>query len=258
MGDSNNDVKRSQNRLLNMAKTIAGIMERNQIPYSMVYGSFLGAVRHKGFIPWDDDFDFCIFDEYYDDVIKCLKEELPDDLFLEYDETEPLYFHAWPHVKDLRTETACSKYPQDNAYAHKGLSVDLYRFKKVRLADVTDEVIFQGHQYMERRRSKGLISDSDYNRFAARFEAMHNWFKNMYPNETEDSVKREVYANVYTSLFSVDVDDMFPLVKYKFEDTCFYGPNNADKILKHWYGDYMKLPPEEKRISHFDYVKFLQ
>jgi lipopolysaccharide cholinephosphotransferase len=80
----------------------------------------------------------------------------------------------------------------------------------------------------------------------------------LHPNETEESLMREVYANIYTSLWSMELDDLFPLKKYKFEDSEFYGPKNGDKILRHWYGDkYMELPPEDKRVAHFDSVKFI-
>lgn len=92
-------------------------------------GPFWG-VRHKGFIPWDDDFDFYLFDESYDDALKVLKQNLPNNMFLEYFDTEPLYFHAWAHVKDLYTECDCQQFPQDGAYAHHGVSIDLYRTKK--------------------------------------------------------------------------------------------------------------------------------
>ena len=56
------EVKRVQETLLKMAKTIAGILEANDIPYMIAFGTLLGAVRHIVFIPWDDDFEFYLFD----------------------------------------------------------------------------------------------------------------------------------------------------------------------------------------------------
>ena len=52
--------------------------------------------------------------------------------------------------------------------------------------------------------------------------------------------------------------DIFPLVKYDFDGTYFWGPNNADVLLKRCYGDYMQFPPEDKRKPHYSSVKFLE
>ena len=54
------------------------------------------------------------------------------------------------------------------------------------------------------------------------------------------------------------IDEMFPLKKYKFEDTEFYGPQKAEALLSRCYGDYMQLPPIEKRKPHYSNVKFLK
>ena len=68
-------LKKVQGRLLEMAKSICSILEKNDIPYMLAVGTLLGAVRHQGFIPWDDDFDIFIFDDVYEDAIKCLRKE---------------------------------------------------------------------------------------------------------------------------------------------------------------------------------------
>ena len=127
------EVKRVQETLLKMAKTIAGILEANDVPYMIAFGTLLGAVRHKGFIPWDDDFDFYLFDESYDKAIEILRDNLPKDMFLEDEKSEPLFFHAWAHVKDVYSIAECQEYPQDSLYQHKGISVDIYRTKKMPL-----------------------------------------------------------------------------------------------------------------------------
>ena len=80
------DVPRVQKVLFNMAVAIRDILEKNAIPYMLAYGTLLGAVRHKGFIPWDDDFDFYLFGDSYEKAIRCLRDELPADYFVE-DET---------------------------------------------------------------------------------------------------------------------------------------------------------------------------
>ncbi len=253
----NQNVKKSQDRLLAIANIIADIFERHDIPHSIVYGTLLGVVRHKGFIPWDDDFDFCVFEEAYDDAQRCLELELPKDLFLENEKTEPKYFHSWSHVKDLKSEAFSQKYPHDNAYAHNGLSIDLYKMKRVRLGDIPSCVLEQRKIYINRRKELGLIDTKELEIREKRLDQITLAFNRLYPNETEESLQREVYANIYTSLWSMELDDLFPLQKYKFENSDFFGPKNADKILRHWYGDYMQIPPIEMQVSHFDSVIFL-
>ena len=96
----NMEIALVQNRLLQMGKTVCNLLEENGVPYMIAFGTLLGAVRHEGFIPWDDDFDLFLFDDSYGKAIEVLRDNLPDDMFLEDENSEPLYFHAWAHVKD--------------------------------------------------------------------------------------------------------------------------------------------------------------
>ena len=66
-------------RVLAIAKEFDKICTRHQIPYYMLGGTMLGAIRHKGFIPWDDDMDFGVPIAYYDQLEEILKEELPSN-----------------------------------------------------------------------------------------------------------------------------------------------------------------------------------
>ena len=128
---SKDDLKKVQNRLLEMAIAVRDILEENQVPYFITYGTLLGAVRHNGFIPWDDDFDFYLFDDSYDRAMTVLRNELPADMFLENWDSEPLYYHDWAHVKDLGSIVDYSLFPGDGCYSHKGVSIDLYRTTKI-------------------------------------------------------------------------------------------------------------------------------
>ena len=80
----NFDIKRVQDRLLEIAKRTAAILEKHDIPYQIAFGTLLGAVRHGGFIPWDDDFDFFLFDDSYEKAMEVLAQELPSDLTIPY------------------------------------------------------------------------------------------------------------------------------------------------------------------------------
>ena len=77
------DIVKTHKRLLAMAQEIKKIFEKNNVTYSITFGTLIGAVRHQGFIPWDDDFDFIIFKDEYTKAIDALRDNLPSDFFLE-------------------------------------------------------------------------------------------------------------------------------------------------------------------------------
>jgi lipopolysaccharide cholinephosphotransferase len=246
------DLKRLQNTLLSMAKETAKILERHEIPYMLAYGTLLGAVRHKGFIPWDDDFDFYLFDETYEKAMEFLRAELPHDMFLEDEISEPLYFHGYAHVKDLNSQVISELFPQDNSYSHKGIFLDLYRTKKMKKSAIENFRNEENKAYIERRWSKGLMTESEYERR----------IKNLLYDERNAKISFTVEdADVWGIITAYKIrwfeqSDVFPLKKYVFEDYEFYGPNDADSLLRKIYGDYMTLPPVEERRIHYSEIKF--
>lgn len=249
------DVKKVQVRLLEMAKAIRDILEKNNIPYFITYGTLLGAVRHKGFIPWDDDFDFYLFDDSYDKALEILRKELPNDLFLEYWETEPKYFHGWAHVKDVNSITECELFPDDGKYTHKGISVDLYRTKRIFEEEEKKFRLSEHIAYLNRKHNVGFMSDAAFsekvNELTQKLAVENRRLSELFYHG------KEVYAFFIIYNDRLFIDEMFPLKKYQFEDTEFYGPQNAHALLSRCYGNYMELPPVEKRHPHYSSVKFL-
>lgn len=249
------DVKRVQNRLLEMAKAIKNILESHDIPYFITYGTLLGAVRHQGFIPWDDDFDFYLFDDTYDKAIDLLRKELPLDMFVEDAQSEKLFFHGWAHIKDTNSIAECDLFPQDGFYEHKGISVDLYRTKKIFEAEEKVYRLTQHTEYLDRRFNVGLLTPEEYE---SRKKEVSDKLETeiLVLNNIEDKGK-SMYA---FSLFYDDrlfVDELFPLKRYQFEDTDFLGPCDAGALLTRCYHNYMELPPEDKRHPHYSSVRFL-
>lgn len=243
------EIKRIQNRLLEMAKITAAILEQNNIPYELAFGSLLGAVRHNGFIPWDDDFDFLLFDDTYEKAMDVLRNCLPCDIFLENEKTEPAYFHDWAHIKDVNSICEYRQYPRDAAYIHKGLSIDLYKAKKLKETEFAQFRYASAIRYIDRIKKLGLISKNEYDERKTLYAERRNKDK-----ISSDRLMLAVPLNNGTHVY----DDVFPLKLYKFEDTEFYGPNNADAVLRMIYGDYMVLPHESDRVSHYTSVKFIK
>jgi len=243
----NFDIKRVQDRLLEIAKRTATILEKHDIPYQIAFGTLLGAIRHGGFIPWDDDFDFFLFEESYEKAMDVLAQELPSDMFLENEKSEPKYFHGWAHVKDVNSECQCDLYPHDSLYAHKGVSVDLYKMTKIHERDFAQFRLDNAIAYIERRKQLGFITEED-------FEKRKKLYAERLLSEKCDSDK--VILAYPFDHGKQNYEDVFPLKKYTFCGVEFLGPNNYESILTSEYGDYMQLPPEEDRHPHFSSVTF--
>lgn len=246
-------LNRVQLTLLDMAKETARILEKHSIPYMLAFGSLLGAVRHKGFIPWDEDIDFFLVDDSYDAAKDYLRNELPSKYFLEDEKSEPKYFHSYAHVKDLNSIVTHVLYPHDDCYEHKGLSLDLYLLHKIELRNLWPFINNENRRYINRRKEVGLMSNEEYDSRLKKIEEAEMEAKKnpIISNETIYAYPTPHKCN------HLPEDVIFPLKIYDFEDTCFYGMNNADWYLTAIYGDYMKLPAEDERVGGHDFVRFL-
>lgn len=249
---NNLDIKRVQDRLLKMGIEITGILEKHNIPYMLSFGTLLGAVRHKGFIPWDDDFDLIIFEEKYDEAMEYLRSELSEELFLEDEKSEPLYFHAWAHVKDKKTRAYSGAFPHDNLYEHKGLSVDLYKTCKVKKSNLFAFLNEENEKYIQRRKNKDTISADEYDR------RMANLLKEKGKSNPYEDDEEAVYAlfTQYSRKY-MNIADVIPQKRYSFAGYEFWGPGNGEKLLTEMYGDFMKLPAAENRKNHYTMVDFI-
>jgi len=247
----NKEIKRVQDRLLKMALVIRDIMEAAEVRYFITAGTILGAVRHNGFIPWDDDFDFYVYAEDYESCMSALAKNLPSWMFLEDEQTEPLYFHAWAHVKDLFTVTECHISPQDGIYAHKGLSIDLYKATFVQENDFESFRINEHEKYEKRRFELGLIDEMTFRNKLSEIERSRK-------NLTESNSEELVLGYIASYKGIIRKDEIEPLNRYYFEGEEFFGPRDYNSYLTHFYGNYMALPTEEKRIPHYSSVIFLE
>ena len=155
------DIKKVQNRILELAVAIRDILEKYNIPYLMTYGTLLGAVRHKGFIPWDDDFDLFIFDEHYDEAITLLKKDLPLDMMIEDKETEPKFFHGWARLKDKNTIVEYALTNDNYLYKNKGLGVDLFRPKRMKEYEEKKYRLEEYLAYLNRKINMGIRSKEE-------------------------------------------------------------------------------------------------
>ena len=249
------EVKECHKYLLDLAKEFHSICVRNNIPYYMLGGTQLGAIRHHGFIPWDDDMDFGVPREHYSVLLKILERELRKDYKVLSVYNSDKYSNGFFKIEDTRTliKEVNSKgmkngvnidiFPIDYTNSKKGVFsknywiVRLYQLETYSFADLEDMGAFRtvlnkvlrilmfwaNNKTIFNFINKHLIlSEGDY------------WVNHYGAYADKEIVKKEIYGK--------------PAL-YKFEDTELYGVERYDDYLNHFYGDYMQ--PPKGNANHF-------
>lgn len=248
---TNEIVTEAHKRLLLVAKEIRDVLKRHDIPYSIFFGTVIGAVRHKGFVPWDLDMDFGLFSDY-DRTISILKKELPSWLVVLDQTTDPNYCASWAKIVDRYSEFHATTFGGDNVYKYKGLHVDLYNIRETTYNQACSYRREEAIAYFDRKLRAGTMSKDDYKNQRARTEGIYN--KEISEREMINPDKPVL---AFLKFFEGEPECIFPLKEYEFEGEYFYGPNDYDKFLKNCYykGDYMLFPPYEKRDMKMDDLK---
>lgn len=249
-------------------KKIKEICEQSNTNYFLIFGTLLGAIRHKGIIPWDDDIDVGMMREDYEKFISyCTKhkeELLPFKLY--HYSTKKDYIYPIARFVDTRYWVDYQDVPDYNL----GLFVDIYPFdgcgnskeersavfRKVRKGIMplislgARSNVLNNHglvNYIVKCILRGLAIVVGQNRLLRIVDKRAK--KYSIPESTY--VNCLVWDNTYADMFPRA--DFMSLTDIQFEDSTFKIPQNYDRILKLEYDDYMQLPPEEDRIGHHFY-----
>ncbi len=249
-------LKDCQIRLLKIAKEFDKICRRHGIKYYIVAGSLLGAVRHKGFIPWDDDMDFCVPIEKYEELIHVLEKELPFPFRV------CRYWNTIGCVTEfakIDDTTTCIDDPRLSLDINEqlGINVDIFplnRFNKDN-SDVKrlKKLLFWKH--------KIYIESSTGEEYKHYVKKILRFICPLSLRQFQDRIYELMMSinegDLLANLFSPYGEKEFmptyyygEPVEYQFEDTKLLGPSKPHEYLTQLYGDYMQLPPKEKRKAH--------
>lgn len=243
-------VEEAHKRILDIAVAVRSVLERHNISYSIFFGTLIGAVRHKGFVPWDMDMDLGVFDNY-DAVVRLLKKELPSWLVVLDKDIDPNYCASWVKIVDRFSEFHATTFGGDNDYMFRGLHVDLYNIKRTTYNGVCSYRKQEALDYYNRKLKAGTITEKECKKLC----------ENVEKNYIVEVSKRKIIQPdkpilAFLKFFEGELGCVFPLKKYEFEGEYFLGPNNHDRFLKSCYykGDYMELPLYEKRDMKMDSI----
>lgn len=241
--------------LLDIAKEFHRICVKHDIPYYMVAGTMLGAVRHKGFIPWDDDMDFGVPREHYERLKSVFQKELSEKYnVFTMDNSESLLINILK-ISDMRTEIF--EIYKENLTERIGVNIDIFPLDSVDKKTCKRKTIqlllrLQGYIFLSiksRTFIKKIIALSlkILRPFLSRNTIINYIEKHLIGKEGRYITN--IYG-AYGARETMAEDVVGNPVLYEFEDTSFYGVANPSAYLSLLYGDYMELPPESKRHLH--------
>lgn len=241
-------LRKHQMRILGILCEVDKICRQHDLKYWLCSGTLLGAVRHGGFIPWDDDIDIEMPMGDYKKFLKIAPSELSGNFVLQTDETDSGYFYTFAKVRDRNSYLADNN-RFDRIFQYRGVFIDIFPLER------TNRL----WQWISRK-SHGLC-----------YHVLRNKRNsdNTCVRQTKFILKVEK-AIIYPILrflsritpntpfcamgvpYSIERKDeyVYPLQEIDFEGHSFLAPGDTDSYLKAEYGDYMKLPAKITPSSH--------
>ena len=262
-------LKEIQQYELNILKFIDEICTKNGIKYYLAYGSLLGAVRHGGFIPWDDDIDIWMTRKDYYKLAKIMKKNNDGRYRIVSNKINPRFRAPLPKIVDSYTvlKQRCGyiegvdlgvyvdlvildgcgdNYKDAAAYYKKANKIH----KKWKYSNQSIFVEYHNKIYCIARALKNLpykiVGYQHYLNKITQFDRQKDFYSSKYVAALDFQVYPLKNSILKRSLFGSGS-------RIQFMDASFMAPDNPDELLKTIYGDYMKLPPKDKQVSHHTY-----
>ena len=253
---------------LDIAKEIKRVCAENEIEYWLDSGTLLGAIRHKGFIPWDDDLDLGMKREHYERFLRIAPQKLGPEYYLQTWESDNEY--GFPFAKVRKNGTVYIESKAQNSKAHNGIYVDIFPYdgygadRKQGLGIDIIKIIMRNKSHVYTWKQAGR---TDYTKL----------IKNIPALLISPFLSRRKLIDKYQELATLfndkPFDYYFPqgisaygkwiipcsavegMIEVPFEDTTFTAPKGFSDYLTYAYGDYMQLPPEDRRENRHQIIE---
>lgn len=252
-----------------LAREVKRICDSHQIRYFMIAGTLLGAVRHKGFIPWDDDMDIGMLREDYTRFIEIAKQELDDRFFLQDPDTDPAY--GLPFAKLLLKDTVMVEQNSCDNQAQKSIYIDIFpldcvpedpkqqkqhnrrtyflrrlllakqRYRVYRPGETVKKLVYLALRFLSLFASRQRICrslDEEIQRYNGQETEQIVNIGGAY-GYNKETLRRQWFDQ------STELD---------FENITLSAPAAYTDYLEYFYGDYMTPPPEDKRFNRHSIV----
>ena len=254
---------------VDIVKEVVRICDKHDLKYYMLGGTMLGAIRHKGFIPWDDDIDLGMPRDDYEKFLELAPQELPEYLKVVNYRNDPNYMYYITRVLDTDTKVIEERIGNDNKYTNA--SIDIFPIDGTPNNALARKIYFFRVLYHRALMSLCYKDSIDRKRKRSKKEKLLLWIMERIPVEKlttpykqkckidkllrSQPVKGAKYIGnimgAYRTREIVPAEFYGEGAMYPFEDIQLRGLSMYDEYLTYTYGDYMQLPPVESRKTHF-------
>lgn len=261
------DFRKLQLLELDLLMELDRVCKKNHITYQIWAGTQLGAVRHKGFIPWDDDADIVMLREEYEKFRSVADQLNPEICFFQDHYNDPDY--RWQYGKLRRTGTKYIRVGQEHIKCKTGVFIDVFPLDDIPISTF-GQMIQDFHCFVLRKilwsevgknNKKGLLKtwysllskipvDSVFKQI--------EWYAKKSSNKSPNKVRTLCYTSIGKLYYKHPLKERYGMPKewfkrtkdFNFEGKLLVGLENFDEYLRFSYGDYMTLPPIDERAQH--------
>jgi len=239
--------RETQIKLLDALRVIC---DKHGLIYWIDFGTLLGATRHKGFIPWDDDIDVSMPIADYRKFLKIAQSELPEDIFLQTSKTDKNYKQCFSKLCDRNSTFLHDNETGEELY-HQGIYMDI--FPSViypRMPFSLRKILLY---FTVRSRANAVISRKNvFINYSIYLVCKFFWL--LFSPFKSNNVAQTVEDNGY--YYAIPQAYIYPLIELEFEGKLYPAPNKVHEYLSLMYGEYTQTPPVEMRISRAKAILF--
>ena len=256
-----------QEKLLDILKWFSSFCEENNLRYYLLGGTMLGAMRHEGFIPWDDDIDVGMPRADYERMAQILSENPSEQYAFETPNTEETdYYYPFSKIYDTSTTLIENTKHQ----IKRGIYIDVFPLDGIGNTEEEAKINYKKVKKIYQllmtrvgkvRKGRGFVKNAAVVLMQAIPKFILNDKKILKQLDAACAERSfddcEYIGNLVGNWWEKEIipkEIMGEPTDCTFEGLTVKGPANADKYLTYIYGDWRKLPPEEKRISHHDFI----
>lgn len=244
MNIDNKTLREAQLVMLETLVEVDRICRKYNIRYWLVSGTLLGAVRHEGFIPWDDDLDIAMPLEDYNIFLTIAQKELPENMFLQTHGSDPTFPYDFAKIRNSKGKIIEKHERYKKITYNQGIFIDIFPSITIRKG------LFFKYLYRLSFLVIKLFSYKYLNQSYIR-RCLIKIIDRMNQGTPCDDCKIIWSAKLPSLNFYIDYNAVYPLRELCFEGRSFHVPNNYNEVLRVLFGDnYLKLPHKKNRKTH--------